>query len=230
MAFRSDNEVYTPNTATVTAPAGVELGDLLIIGVLASHENCVIPTLPSGFAHITEVAFVSWDGWERIAVGWKVADAADVTKSASSGTYSVVYSGAQLFVWIGCYTGRVTSSILDCSSNTEYTTDDYIVRAASMAVATVGTDVVWFGYHWAEAPQAPSLPSGMNNRAIISDGGNYCFYVADKPNQPTGATGNQDATLPNYNSDWKHAVMVGLKPVVVNGISIPLLNHLLLGD
>lgn len=229
MAFRSDNEVYANNSAAVTAPSGVELGDLLIIGVMASHEDCAALNLPSGFTHISEVAFVSWDGWERVAVGWKVADAADVTKSASSGTYSVVYNDAEMFIWMGCYSGRVASGILDCYSNTEYTTDDYTVRAASMTVATTGTDVVWFGYHWATA-QTPSLPSGMNNRAIISNGREYRFYIADKPNQPTGATGNQDATLPDYNSDWKHAVMVGLKPEAAGGISIPLLNHLLLGD
>ena len=222
MAFVSHNYAYdAAGAAVVTAPTGIQDGDILVVAVFATMTGIGSVTHPSGFTVVTDASFST--SARRHEFSWKRA-------SSESGDYTVSCTDAKVFAWVGCYRGRVASgSPIDIYSNTGYVTNDLYVVAAGMTIATAGSDVIWLGHYYSTI-QEPSAPSGMTLRQVITDGNKYRAYICDLVNQATGATGDKDSVLPTYSTATKHATMVALKPAASAGISIPLLNHLLLGD
>lgn len=227
MAFRSATaltEIEYSGSCSVSVPSGVQDDDIIILfafGRRTSLGGIGSFTWPTGF---TEIASRVISTYRRVGVAWKLA-------SSESGSYTVSVSGAsQSWLAALAYSGRAASgSPVDVYSDTAYTTNNTTIRAASMTTTEDGDDILWLGF--ADDPMTTIAgPSGMNARVDVESAKSSATWaVSDLLDQSAGATGDKDGTAGTATVQ-KHAFMVGLKPVVVNGISIPLLNHLLLGD
>lgn len=218
MAYVSASSANGTSSAVVTAPANIADGDILVC-VINTYQGNAAPTFPSGFT--TWYDYVS--GNDRVSIAWKRAssESGDYTCTGASGT-SVISAG------ISVYRGRLASGDpLDVGSNTSYTTNDTAVRGAGVTIATAGSDLIWAGFLYTGSASI-SAPSGMTLRCE-SWRGNQTAFLADVVNQSTGATGDKDGTS-GGSTGYKHAFLVTLKPAAASGISMPLLNHLLLGD
>jgi hypothetical protein len=193
-------------SATVTPPDGIADGDILLCAVMAGRASVGAITFPNGFSQI--VTFLSVDSYERFAVAYKRA-------SSESGNYVPAAASASVFATVGCYRGRIAAGDpVDVTSNTGYVTNDVNVRAASMTIATAGSDYAWFAYvYLGNSADSVAVPTGMAERAVATSGGKYRLFVGDLQNQSAGDTGVKTGTLGNV-TVTKHAFMVALKPAV----------------
>jgi hypothetical protein len=225
MAFRSSSGAakYPSNSLTITAPASITDGDILVACVWAWGGTPPEGTfsLPSGFTAWYSVSFGSYKG----VLAWKRA-------SSESGNYAFSITSAEfVFGQMVAFSGRIASGDpLDVGSNTAYTTSNTTVRAAGVTIATSGSDLIYVGFGETNASAALTAPSGMTSRRSDDWTGDWtAMETASLDNQSTGATGDKDGTA-NTSTATKHAFLVALKPAAGEGIPLPLLNHLLLGD
>jgi hypothetical protein len=213
MAFRSINSavdgVYTHNSLTIPAPAGIVDGDILALRVSCYTDNAN-PTfgLPAGFTKWYDQYNGSYHGF---IVAWKRA-------SSESGSYVISNSGTANSVeggWEGCiaaYSGRLSAADpLSVGSNTAYVTSDTVVEAAGIT-ALLGDDVIWAGA--AHSTTTLTVPAGMNARLessyVLCGGTNICGAFGDLLNVAAGATLAKDGTA-GASITRKHAFLVGLK-------------------
>lgn len=220
MSFRSSDggSVYseTVRTLTITAPAGITDGDILVAVVWAWEYRGLVTdlSLPNGWATWYTGDFGKYYG----KIAWKRA-------SSESGDYTfTVNAGNSLFIFgqIAAFSGRVASGDpLDVGSNTAYITNNATVRGAGVTIATAGSDLVYVGFAETNGSASLATPSGMTSRRSDDWSGDYtAMETASLDNQSTGATGDKDGTA-NAATATKHAFLVALKPAVVSGLSIP---------
>ena len=209
MAHRATTSAYTNATSvTVTAPAGIADGDILICALLhwVSGGGATL-TWPSGFTEIYQrQATTSY----RMGIAWKRA-------SSESGNYTLTAAvSGDLIGIVSAYSGRIASgSPVDVSSDTPYTTNDAKVRGAGVTIATAGSDLLWCGFSYRSDQNDLTVPSGMTARADVHDG-YECLALADLLDQSAAATGNKDGALGDVTAT-KHAFLVALKPAVATG-------------
>jgi len=207
-------------STAVSAPAGIADGDILVCSGLSYRgAGAGAFTWPSGF---TEIGQRTVGTGYKIGLAWKRC-------SSESGTYTVAGASVEAIIGIvGAYRGRLASdSPVDVTSDTTYTTSNTTVRAAAATIATAGSDLIWVGFGYYSDADELTVPSGMTARADVFDG-YECLAQADLLAQGAGTTGDKDGAMA-HSTTVKHAYMVALKPEAA-GLSIPLLNHLLLGD
>ena len=222
----SSSSNFTPNPRTsveVVAPAGIQDGDIIVFAghTLRTSGSPDEFGLPSGFTQWASAVF-SYDYDTRLAMGWKRA-------SSESGNYTFTttnssYTYIALVVIRGCIqTGDPADVAI---SNTAYTTTNTVLRAAGISPTHDGM-LVWAGASRVGS-NSLSVPSGMTERANGGSSSSSKMAMADLVIS-AGATGNKDGTTVSTNG--KHAMMVALREHgAAGGLSIPLLNHLLLGD
>lgn len=214
MAFRSSSGAanYPSNSITITAPASIADGDILVACVWAWHEVGTTPegtfSLPSGFTAWYSVSFGSYKG----VLAWKRA-------SSESGNYAFSITGAAfVFGQMVCFSGRVASGDpLDVGSNTGYVTSNTTVRAAGVTIATSGSDLIYCGFAETDGSASLAEPSGMTSRRSDDWTGDWtAMETASLDNQSTGATGDKDGTA-NTSTTAKHAFLIALKPAAAAG-------------
>ena len=201
---------YGEEFVVVTAPSGIEDNHILVALMVSWKDTSdQTHTLPSGFttwySRRCTGAHGSYLLW---TLAWKRA-------SSDSGNYTFTGSSgiAEVYAGISVYSGRIaTGDPLDVGSSTTYETEDTTVRAASVTIATAGSDLVWAA--WSETDSSPSMtcPSGMTSR-ISRDWTEIwsSLEFADLLNQSAGSTGDKDGTCDSF-TGRKHACLVALKP------------------
>jgi hypothetical protein len=205
MSFVSaDKNEANAASVIVTAPASILDGDILVLGGFG-YKSAGGPgafTYPSGFAEWATRA----NGNFRWGIAWKRA-------ASETGNYTFAAASAtEIGAGIAVYRGRLASGDpADCISNTAYNTADVNVRAATMTIATAGSDVVWAGFCY-DAPGTLLCPTGFTSRASVDTYDS--LEMADLLNQAAGATGDKDGTAGATVSTSKHAFMVALKPAL----------------
>jgi hypothetical protein len=194
-------------TVTVTAPDGIQNGDILIASAHA-RKSSQVPTitLPAGFTEIANSSHGSTNHHE--IVGWKRA-------ASESGNYQLAGSGATTMeatvsVFRGCL---ASGDPVDVSSNTTYVTSNAQVRGAS--ITTNYTDIIVFcGFANRSAATAVLTPeTGYTEAAEVEQLSStyFCVEHSYKLDVAPGATGNIDADC-GGSIATKHAFLVALRP------------------
>lgn len=221
IAFRSGStaELTTSYPATIDKPSGVVNDDIMLWSVAVLDDGgAAAITNPSGWTLVG-----TWNpaGYLMGRLYWK--------RAASEGAnYSVTCSGSGTVYGlnvIGAFSGCLTSgSPIDVYSNTAYDTSNTTVRCGSVTTTVTDAMLVAIGQMLNGSANPFSPPSGMTEG--VDANLNALAYVLQAS---AGASGTKDFVA-SVSDGNKHGWLVALKPAAAAGLSIPLLNHLLLGD
>ena len=224
IAFVSGASAYSAtDPVTVAAIAGLQDGDILLACDLTANNSTYTVTWPARFTEIAESGQASRHSriaWKRFSTA--AGDSAEDTYDFEVSDLGTARS-ASILVFRGC---RATGNPFAHVSNTGYATSDTTVRAAGFTT-DVEAALVWWGCVYSDASLS-GAPSGFTPGAS-NPSSSYQVHSYYKLAQAAGATGDIDGTM-SAAVTAKHAFMVDLIPAGAAGISIPLLNHLLLGD
>ena len=196
MAISVGNSTYTAqdnaNSITVSAPSGIEDGDVLVLRVTAWDTISGL-SWPSGFSGVSTTY-----------------DAAAVKEASSeSGSYEVtVSSGGLMVATLTVIKGADVSSKV--WSNTDYTTNNTTLRAAGITVGA-GACLVWMAGIYLNG--TITNPSGFTTQVGTGDAyyGDIRLQTATKLGLSSGATGDIDGTM-SAATTYKHVIMLGLDP------------------
>lgn len=199
----SSADISSGSSIVVTAPASIQNNDILVAfaAIYKYGGGTVDVNLPSGF---TEVAAHDTTSLHQ-AIGWKRAssESGDYTFSCTSGSEGA----AGIVVLRGCL---ASGDPVNAYSNTEYTTNNTTLRAASVTTTVANTMLVAAG--WASEITSFSPPTGMSeafNRQAL----NFTITAAYVVQADSGASNNKDFTI-GTSSKNKHAFLVAFKPEV----------------
>lgn len=201
------NSAATSVTVQATKPSGGNLvpadDDILVAVVTAFRATNAAPgniSWPAGWtqwgSRTTSYRLMAW-GWKRASE--------ESTGSYQFGSADATVMAAQLSVWTQA---KASGDPLAKSSNTAYTTDDAVVRAASVTT-TAAKPILWAGYNdstsaagnFGTVPKADMLHIDNARRLKLATG----WFKQGA----AGATGDIDGQI-GHNSQIKHAVMLQL--------------------
>jgi uncharacterized protein (DUF2141 family) len=178
----STNRANASTTVTVTAPTGIQNGDLMVCVFYAAAAST--SSLPSGF---TSAYTDNTANNPRIAVGWKVA-------ASESGNY----------VFTAASSTNVTASILVYRNATAFHIVGTINRAFSAtatanSISPTSTGVLLASFSSSIiSPTVSTAPSGMTVRTNTTGSTSApTNYVYDQALTATGATGSRSLVLSN---------------------------------
>ena len=206
-ALRSmSSTTYTTRTnTTITAPAGIQNGDILILAFLVGGASPPTATLPAGFAVLqgpseaTDGSFIA-----RRQLAWKVA-------SSESGNYTVTHTSSASQGVMLCVSGASGSTPV--SSNNAWTgtgTGDLII-ATGVTTPSNNSLVAYIVHNW-ELWGAGTAPTGSTPTFTEQlDSATSLFYVATGVLATAGATGDKtnSATQPDSSAWAAFLVTVG---------------------
>ena len=205
--------IYASRTNTVlTAPTGIQDGDLLLIFHIIGAGSLPSVTPPSGFALVPGPTFpVIVTGDDGFSVGsrlyWKVA-------SSESGDYTVTHAAATAQGWIVAYSGADIGTPFspDATSNNDTGTTS---TATGLTTLRDGSMVVFLEHDWGVTQNDLAVPTGTTPIFTKEFGPSATFgiiFVADGVLSTAGATGNKSIT--NNNTVSKPAVtyLVSIQP------------------
>lgn len=216
MPFTARTEEYfnaaslsSPYDATVNKPAGTAEGDILFALVCWYTAGVTIDSVPSGWTLLGDY-IVNTD---KYALYYKIANASE----PSSYTWSFSAT-AKVRIVCSCYTGGDfnPSDPINVVSNTPYRTSDTVVRAASMAVASANSPLVFFASVYSTLAKTFTKPSIPTTGWVEDDdtwntvpdiGNEVCSQIWSG----SGSTGAMSAIC-NATLTTKHAFAVALKP------------------
>ena len=188
MTFVSaDTNKSTTASVVVTAPSGIQDGDILIASAGAYGTSVGAPAFPAGFS-----TPITWSptSARRVGSAWKRA-------SGESGNYTFTATSAtQMVAGIMVFRGRLASGTpVGTASNGAYTTNDTIVRALALTAAA-GDDLAWVGFEGSTGNSVtPALTSaGEQHASYVGFGQGYSQNVS------AGSTGNVDGSLSSSNA------------------------------
>lgn len=126
------------------------------------------------------------------------------------------------------YRGCDLTNPINAYVSTAYSGDDANMRCHSITTTAANCMVLALGATYYDMGPC-TAPSGYTERY---DGAYDVIHLfaGEKVYASAGATGDQDIVLTAGYAGYKRGVHVALKPAAAGGMSIPLLNHLLLGD
>jgi hypothetical protein len=168
-------------TFTVTKPAGLAVGDLMI-SLIYNTSNMAGLVGPSGFTFFSAAYNVSGSYYSRAA--YKVADAADVAAANFTFTLASGFggSGLMMFAFRGAHP---TSPIQDYT--TALTTGSTSINYNSATAASTNNLIVALG----ESSTNPGAPAGYTSRFTDATLGTT---LSDRTQAAAGATGALTST------------------------------------
>lgn len=192
-AHRSDSATtYASRTnTTLTAPAGIQDGDVLVIVFcIGANPSAPTPTPPAGFSAPTgtwPITITDLSGFNvKTFVWYKVA-------SGESGNYTVTHTSAASQGYIGAYNGG-TSAQPAATTNTGTTATS---TALSITPSANGSVVIFAAHDWGDTTNALSPPTGSTptfSERLDPGTVSGILYVADGVLATAGATGNKSHT------------------------------------
>lgn len=195
-AYRSSNYVAygTRTNATVTAPAGVQNGDVILLFFLIGAGTPPTPTPPSGFTALSGFPVtVSSGGFSVKNYCWyKVAN-------GEPGSYTVSHSSASSEAYVVAVSGGGTGSAPAATTNSGTKTT---TTALSITTAAANAFVMFASQDWGDTANALSPPSGSTPTFTtrLNENGTGILFVADGVLAAAGATGNKSITNNSANS------------------------------
>jgi hypothetical protein len=192
IAFRSGSSttLATRTNTTVTAPAGIVDGDILVATQLTgANPTAPTPTSPAGwsasFGTNTSITDgVSFNG--KFYIFWKRA-------IGESGNYTFTHTNCASQGWIGAYSGALASGTpLGATSNNTGVNVASPGPSIGTGITTTAANswLLYLSMVW-DSTGALSPPSGMIERL---DAASAQIYNADEPIAAVGATGTRTQT------------------------------------
>jgi hypothetical protein len=170
----SINQVASSATNTVTAPAGIVAGDLLVM-VASNFEARTISTPPSGWTMVlNESSDPSAQVYTKIATGSEPADYAWGWSGSNNNTIAIL-----------CYRSASAHDVLGARTLATSTTSTGAGITPTKLGALIGVFVTK-----ATTPTVSTPPSGMTQRALQTSASPY-FAVYDLIPSPASATGDK---------------------------------------
>ena len=210
----SSSNKSTTTSVVVTAPTGIQDGDILVVIFSAYRSTSAAPgTLTaSGW---TQAGARTTGTYYKSAIFWKRA-------SGESGNYTFsATSATQMQAAIGVYRGCVASGTpTDGVSDTAYVTSNTTVRAASITPTVANGFFIYGGWYYLSGTISLGTPSGMNARQTQANT-NCAIRLADLAYSTTSASGTKDATA-GGTCTQKHAFLLALKPLVQTAPTVTL--------
>lgn len=189
-------------SVTVTAPAGIVDGDILIAHVAAFRTTALAPgaiTL-AGFTWTTRTTSTYYIS----AVGWKRA-------SAESGNYAFTSANAaQMAASVAVFRGRLAVGTPCAVVNTAYITSNTNCRAAT-STAVAGDDYARGFWYYSATTQTLTLPANENNVGYQQITNIMAARLTYRENVAAGASGTIDSVMGTAGV-IKHAYTVQLYP------------------
>lgn len=208
VAFGSiSNTTYAARTnTTVTAPASIANGDLLIAQLILVHTTVPAdPTgIPSGWTQIGSYQTATAGGASaKIGIWYKIA-------ASESGDYTWTHANAE---WgtqglIARYTGVSSGSPINASSSLAESPASTTRTATGVTTTVANCMALFIGWDWADTANALSPPSGMTERLEV----NPLSYVAEVAVPSAGATGNKSHVCNSVSGFPRGAWLVALTP------------------
>lgn len=213
-SFRSaSNTDWASRTnTTVTAPAGIQNGDLLLFGIATGMQTTDAPDAspPADFVAVPGPTwpFEVTDGgfnmeirlWRKIASG-------------ESGNYTATHSACESVGAMICVSGADATSPLVPNATANSGTGS-TSTALGLTTAANGSLVIYWAYDWADTTNALSPPSGSTPTFIerIDTGAAADnVYVATGELATAGATGNKTQTNNSGTHAWM-AFLIAVQP------------------
>jgi hypothetical protein len=201
---RSNSSVtYGSRTnTTITAPAGIVDGDILLLSLFLGSTGTPTPTPPSGFASVgvgpsfgSQAGFNGWlyQWWKRAA--------------SESGSYTTTHATCSSQGVITCIKDAIqTGNPIDAVSVSASSSTGTVSTASSITTTVAGDLLIWGSHDWT-ATKALNPPAGMTER--FDD----LVYMADERLRVAGATGARTQTNGNPGStDVWAAYLIAIKP------------------
>lgn len=230
-AFRSSNaSTYASRTNnTVTAPTGIQNGDVLLLACLMGNAG-VPPTMtpPAGFNAVTG----TWPqnqtvgGFQVNRYTWyKVA-------SGESGNYTVTHNSG----FSQCYIAAVSGGASSQPAATQNSGTGTTTTATGITPSANGSLVVFIGSDWGNNTNALSPPTGTTptfTERLDPGTTSGLMYVADGVLATAGATGDKSHTNNNVGATAWLASLVVIEsagggptdtPNILRGFAVPGLN------
>lgn len=213
--FRSGSSVnYGLRTnTTITAPAGIQNGDvLLLIFEIGANPTPPTPTPPAGFTALAGFPLTRSDGngftvntyaWRKIA-------------NAESGDYTVTHTSANSNAYMLAALGADTADPINPAPTTQTGTGATATAPGLTTVADQSLIVYWCS-KW----NFPGItPPGGTTPTLTTrlDGSATLLFVSTGVLSPAGATGSKVATgLPNASTEPWGSGLVAIKALVTGG-------------
>ena len=217
VAYRSAaNGTYGAKTnTTVTAPAGIQDGDVLIFFLfIAISGTPPTPTAPAGFTAITGFPSIQFglSGFNGRIYGWsKVA-------ASESGNYTATHSNASsqgLMLAASVTAGQTPAVQATTNTGTGTTT-----TALGITTVADGDLVVFIGTDWGTTTNNLTAPSGstptFTERVDVAP----LIYMATGNLATAGATGNKTQTNNSSGTDPWSGSLIGITAAAVNIIQL----------
>lgn len=201
---------------TVTAPSGIQDGDILIGGLLlfGSGSQIAGATPPSGFSLITTSSIDN--PISVVKLGTEYYDYYLYWKRASSesGDYTFTFTGTSNYcqAYVGCYRGALsTGSPFDVASDNDGTG----TTTTFTGVTTTADNTLLIGasFDWGDSSNNLSPPTDFFERIDITE-----IYLCDKPKESAGSTGNFTMTNNSTGGNPWGAFLLALLP---SGYEVP---------
>lgn len=214
VAYRSSRSTtYASRTnTTITAPAGIQNNDVLIIlfGIGASGTPPA-PAPPAGFNIITGFPTTETDagGFKVKTYAWyKIA-------SGESGNYTITHSSAASQGYMAAVSGADIADPFHQNPTTN-TGSGTVSTALGLTTPAENSLVMYLGSDWGDSSNALSPPTGTTPTFIERlDPGTVSgiMYVADGVLATQSATGNKTQTNNSAGNPWM-ASLICINPVV----------------
>jgi hypothetical protein len=210
VAYRSSSTVNYASHAntTITAPAGIANGDLLLIYFCVGAASVITATPPTGFTALTGFpSSVTDSGFNVNCYAWKK------TASSESGSYVVTHATNSSLAYMGAYSGANASTPIN-PNPTIATGAGTTSTATGLTTAANNSYVVAFYQDWGDVSNQLVKPTGttptFTTRANQAD--TTLLFVCDGPLATAGATGNKAITNNNSGSHPWQAALIAIAP------------------
>lgn len=189
----------------VSKPTGTVDGDVLVAFV-RGYDAAAAPTIspPAGWTEIVQGAKSSV---VQLGAFWKRA-------SSEGSSYTFTHDGTDdessySIVYVLSYSGCIASGDpIDDYSDTNYTTNNTTLRAAS--VDTTGANAMLLALGYTETETLTCSWSGMTERLDSNMGSTIRGLAAEVLQASAGSSGNKDGTL-SGSATGKHAYLIALR-------------------
>ncbi len=177
----------TGATLSVAVPAGITLGDFMMI-VVGTVDR--IPTTPSGWTllgnNLIQSSSVRQSGW----IYYKIAGASEGAVSLAS-TQDSTGTGknveAKMYIWRGVATATPIDASIQWAALSNTTT----IATPAITTVTANAEIVFVGFD--QIGNTWTAPGGVTIRNFTAISG-YAFMIADEPVASPGTIGSANFT------------------------------------
>lgn len=209
VAYRSSNVVkYATRTNTViTAPSGIQDGDILFIVFDIGGSSLPSVTPPSGFVAVpgyTPVTNTDAGFSVKTYAWWKAA-------SSESGNYTVTHASASTEAYMAAVSGADTTTPFSPAPTTN-TGTGFTTTALGLTAPANSSLVIFFSSDWGTLTNTLSAPTGTTPTFSVraTQPSTALMLVADGV-KTSGATGNKSATNNNNSAEPWAGIMFSIQ-------------------